>query len=387
MTLEEQRRYLISDWINGSFSITELAARYHVSRKTVYKWMDRFYQSGDSALSDIPRVPETCPHKTPAEVEKAILECRTRHATWGAKKILAHLLKSWSPDALPCRATVCSILLRNGYAQSPKKRRNPGHPGPPTTPIEAPNATWCADFKGEFKLKTGDYCYPLTITDGFTRYLLTCKALRNTRYPGTFRGFEEAFLEYGLPDRIRTDNGVPFGTIALARLSALSVWFIRLGIYPEYIEPGCPQQNGRHERMHRTLKAEATKPPESSMPRQQRRFDAFQKEYNEERPHEAIGMATPGSLYQASTKPFPKRLPEITYPPHFIERYVSHNGGIRYHSKRILVTQVLSGQQIGMEELDHGVFNVYFGPVLLGKWLYDKPYVEGLYNYRRRVKV
>jgi hypothetical protein len=139
--------------------------------------------------------------------------------------------------------------------------------------------------------------------------------------------------------------------------------------------------------MHRTLKAEATKPPESSMPKQQKRFDAFQKEYNEERPHEAIGMATPATLYQSSTRPFPERLPEVIYPPHFIERYVSHNGGIRFHSKRILVTQVLSGQQIGMEELDHGVFNVYFGPVLLGKWLYNKPYVEGLYNYRKRIKV
>lgn len=387
MTLKDQRRFFISDWLNGSFSVSELANRYRISRKTAYKWMDRFYQGGDAALSDQPRVPESCPHKTNAAVEASILECRDRHPTWGAKKILVHLAKSQPKEGLPCRATVCSILLRHGLAMSPKRRRPIGHPGRPTTPIEAPNATWCADFKGEFKLTTGMYCYPLTLTDGYTRFLLKCKALRSTRYSGAFRGFEEAFREYGLPERIRTDNGVPFGTNTLARLSALSVWFIRLGIYPEYIEPGCPQQNGQHERMHRTLKAEATKPPESSLPKQQRRFDAFQKEFNFERPHEGIGMATPGSLYEVSSRSFPKVLPEVTYPAHFIERYVSFNGGMRYHSKRILVSQVLAGQRVGMEELDHGVFNVYFGPVLLGKWLYDKPCVEGLYNYRKERKV
>jgi putative transposase len=201
MTLEEQRRFLISDWINGSFSITELALRYQISRKTVYKWMDRFYAGGDKALGDAPRVPKSCPHKTSPDIEKSILECRDRHPTWGAKKILVHISKFWKPDVLPCRATTCAILLRNGYAQSPKKRRNPGHPGPPVTPIEAPNATWCADYKGEFKLTTGYYCYPLTITDGYTRYLLKCKALPNTQTSGALKGFEEAFREYCIVPR------------------------------------------------------------------------------------------------------------------------------------------------------------------------------------------
>jgi putative transposase len=216
---------------------------------------------------------------------------------------------------------------------------------------------------------------------------LTCKAFHNTQTKGAFKGFEEAFRQYGLPERIRTDNGVPFATMAIARLSALSVWFIRLGIYPELIEPGHPQQNGRHERMHRTLKAETTKPPESSMLRQQRRFDAFQNEYNFERPHEAIKMATPGSIYSASKRPFPKKLPEMTYPLHFINRLVMSNGTVSYHGRRILLSQVLSGQQVGMEEVEHGIFNFYFGPVLLGKWHYDKQYVEGLSNHRRKVMV
>lgn len=387
MTIEDQRRFLISDWINGSFSITELSTRYQVSRKTVYKWMDRFYSGGDAALRDAKRAPKSCPHKTPPEIEKSILECRDRHPTWGAKKILAHLSKALNPRDLPCRATACAILLRNGYAQSPKKRRDPGHPGRPTTPIDSLNAIWCADYKGEFKLTTGYYCYPLTITDGFSRYLLTCKAFPNTQTSGAFKGFEEAFREYGLPERIRTDNGVPFATMAIARLSALSVWFIRLGIYPEFIQPGRPQQNGRHERMHRTLKAETTKPPESTLRKQQRRFDCFQEEYNLERPHEAIGMATPASLYRVSAKAFPKKLPELIYPPQFIERLVMSNGTVSFHGRRILLSQVLSGQTIGMEEVEHGIFNFYFGPVLLGKWHYDKQYVEGLSSHRRRVIV
>lgn len=387
MTEEDQRRFLISDWINGSYSVTELALRYQISRKTAYKWMERFYKGGDGALRDAKRTPKSCPHKTSSDVEKSILNCRDRHPTWGAKKILAHLSKFLNPDTLPCRATTCAILLRNGYAQSPKRRRNPGHPGPPTTPMDLPNAIWCADFKGEFKLQTGYYCYPLTISDGSTRFLLKCKALPSTRTQGAFKGFEEAFREYGIPDRIRTDNGVPFATMAIARLSALSVWFIRLGIYPEFIEPGCPQQNGRHERMHRTLKAETTKPPESTFLKQQRRFDTFRKEYNFERPHEALGMATPASKYQVSIKPFPEKLSDMVYPPQYIERLVMSNGTVSFHGRRILLSQVLSGQSIGMEEVEHGIFNFYFGPVLLGKWHYDKPYVEGLTSHRRRVIV
>ena len=239
------------------------------------------------------------------------------------------------------------------------------------------------------RLKTDLLCSFPTYCAGFRRLSLEgiccAKPLPNTRTKGAFKGFEEAFREYGLPDRIRTDNGVPFATMAIARLSALSVWFIRLGIYPEFIEPGKPQQNGRHERMHRTLKAETTKPPESSMLKQQKRFNAFQAEYNFERPHEAIKMATPGSLYKASARRFPEKLPEMTYPTHFINRLVMSNGTVSYHGRRILLSQVLSGQQIGMEEIDHGIFNFYFGQVLLGKWCYDKPYVEGLTNHRRQV--
>jgi len=216
---------------------------------------------------------------------------------------------------------------------------------------------------------------------------LACEALKNTQYKGAFQVFEATFKEYGLPERIRTDNGVPFATHALARLSALSVWFIRLGIYPEFIEPGCPQQNGRHERMHKTLKAETTKPPELNSPRQQKRFDEFKVFYNEERPHEGIKMATPGTLYEPSTKAFPKELPDITYPKHFYERHVSATGGIRFHSKRILVTALLVGQTIGMEEIEDGIFNIYFGPVLLGKWLYDKSFVEGVNNLKKAKKV
>jgi len=235
------------------------------------------------------------------------------------------------------------------------------------TPMNEPNAVWSVDFKGQFKTRDSRYCYPLTVTDGFSRYLLACQGLRSTATELAAPVFTRLFEEYGLPSIIRSDNGAPFATTALGRLSHLSVWWLRLGIQPELIEPAHPQQNGRHERMHRTLKAEATRPPAGNLSAQQVRFNRFRSEYNEERPHEALGQDTPASHYSPSGRQLPRKLPEIEYPGHFEVRYVSANGGIRWKCAWVNVTTVLEGQHVGLEEVGDGLWDVYFSHVRLGR--------------------
>ena len=230
-----------------------------------------------------------------------------------------------------------------------------------------PNGIWTADFKGQFKTRDGAYCYPLTLVDGYSRYLLACQGLRSTAIVLARPIFRRAFEAYGLPRIIRSDNGVPFATTALGRLSLLSVWWIRLGIYPELIQPAHPEQNGRHERMHRTLKAEATKPPSGNLQAQQTRFNRFRAEYNDERPHEALDQETPGSVYQPSRREFPRTLAPLEYPGHFEVRRVSRNSGIRWKKHWVCVTHTLAGEYVGLEEVDDGCWDVYFGPLKLGR--------------------
>lgn len=268
---------------------------------------------------------------------------------------------------LPGRSTVCDILSRHGWVPKKPRRRHIGHPGKPNTHILAPNDVWCADFKGQFKMGDGVYCYPLTVTDGFSRYLLGCQALASTAVAGAKPVFARLFKEYGLPKRIRTDNGVPFATTTLARLSSLSAWWVRLGVLPELIEPGKPQQNGRHERMHRTLKTEATRPPAGNLGAQQRKFNRFREEFNHERPHEALDQETPASVYEPSSRKMPTKLPPLEYPDRFEVRYVSTNGGIRWNKDWINVSIVCAGEYVGLEEIDDGIWNVYFGPLKLGR--------------------
>lgn len=234
--------------------------------------------------------------------------------------------------------------------------------------MTAPNATWTADFKGQFKTGDGIYCFPLTVADGATRYLLACRALTSVRTAEARPVFERLFRTHGLPERIRSDNGVPFATTARARLSPLSVWWIRLGIRPELIEPAHPEQNGRHERMHKTLKADATRPPKADRRAQQRRFDQFRTQFNEERPHEALAQATPASCYTASPRPYPTHLAPLEYPAHCEVRRVSRNGGIRWHNHWVNVSYVLGDEHIAFEEIDDALWQVSFGPVALGRF-------------------
>jgi transposase InsO family protein len=341
---------------------------YSISRKTGYKFISRYLSNGPEALEERSRNPSH-PNQTPEHIVQAILEMRRRHPSWGAKKLLPLLEKRHPRWDLPSRTTTSDILSRHGMVPKKRTRRALSHPGKPSSSILAPNDVWAADFKGHFKTGDGLYCYPLTVTDGFSRFLLGCQGLHSTMVCQAKPVFTRLFKQYGLPKRIRTDNGVPFATTSLARLSSLSAWWVRLGILPELIEPGKPQQNGRHERMHRTLKAETTRPPANSCRGQQRKFDRFRQEFNFERPHEALDMQTPASLYSRSTREMPSKLPALEYPDRFEVRYVSANGGIRWNRRFVTVSHVCIGEYVGLEEIDDGVWNVYFGPLKLGRLL------------------
>jgi transposase InsO family protein len=365
----DQKMQFIADYLRGELSMSELCQMYGIARKTGYKFVDRYLKAGPEGLEERSRRPENYPRQTPAHIVQGILELRQRHPSWGAKKLLSVLTKRHPRWDLPGRSTVCDILSRHGMVPKKRSRRAIGHPGKPSTQILAPNDVWSADFKGHFKTGDGLYCYPLTVTDGLSRFLLACQGLHSTAIVEAKPVFTRLFKQYGLPLRIRTDNGTPFASSALGRLSQLSVWWVRLGILPELIEPGKPQQNGRHERMHRTLKAETTRPPANSCRGQQRKFDHFREEFNQQRPHEALDMQTPASVYVPSPRPMPSKLPELEYPDRFEVRYVSANGGFRWKSNWVCISHVLEGEHIGLEEIDDGVWNVYFGPVRLGRLL------------------
>lgn len=366
-----QRKKLILEWMDGDFTVTELGRRHDVSRRTVYKWIERYERQGPEGLEDGSHRPRLCPHATPEYVLEAAAEIRmSRRVPVGAKKVRKRLKDGHPEWPVPSSQALHNYFRREGLIRERKRRRRIPHPGRPQTPFDAPNSIWTIDFKGDFKMRDGVRCYPLTVQDGYSRFLLECQGLPGTRLIETKRVLTRLFRNYGLPDRIRSDNGVPFSSPhSLARLSQLSVWWIRLGILPELIEPGCPQQNGRHERMHRDLKAETTIPPAGNRSAQQRRFNEFRTYYNEVRPHEALDDETPASVYKPSSRPFPSKLPRPEYPPHFEVRKVSTNGGIRWHSAWINVSQLLGGEYIGLEEINPGVWAVYFGLILLG-WLH-----------------
>lgn len=380
----DQRTQFIADYLRDSLAFAELCELYNISRKTGYKWVDRYLREGPAGLEDLPRRPRTSPRQTPEHVVAALVEARQRHPSWGGKKILALMQKKHPHWPLPHRATVCDIFNRHGLVPKKRHRRRIGHPGEPTTRITAPNKLWAADFKGQFKTGDGVYCYPLTLTDGYSRFLLACQGLYSTAVEDAKPVFIRVFKEFGLPERIRTDNGVPFATHTLARLSRRSAWWVRLGVLPELIEPGKPQQNGRHERMHRTLKAETTRPAAATLRAQQRKFNAFRQEFNYERPHEALDQQTPASQYQYSHRPMPQRLPPLEYPDHFERRYVSANGGIRWRNDWVNVSIVCAGEYVGLEEIDDGLWNVYFGPLKLGRLHERHMRIEDAYGTLKR---
>jgi putative transposase len=381
----DQKTQFISEYLRDSLSFTELCQRYHISRKTGYKWIARYQCEGPAGLADRSRRPHSSPDRTDDALRRAICDARRRHPSWGAKKLLKLLRRKGSQQAWPSRWTVCEILRREGLVRHRTQRRKTGHPGKPTSIVTAPNELWCVDFKGQFKTRDGRYCYPLTVTDRYSRYLIGCQGLLSTNTAGAKEVFRHLFKKYGLPAAIRSDNGTPFASTALARLSELSVWWIQLGIRPELIQPGKPQQNGQHERMHRTLKAETTRPPAANLRKQQRLFNRFIREYNEVRPHEGIKLETPASIYEPSRRLLPKELPALVYPAHFETRLVSKNCGIRWNSQWVAVSHTCAGLHVGLEEVDQGLWDVYLGPVKLGRLVEESLQIEDhLGRLRRR---
>jgi putative transposase len=366
-TAMEEKIKFLQDWRAGRHTVSDLCALYGISRKTGYKWAQRFVLEGPDGLLDKSHATHSASNRTPAEVEAALLQVRQRHPSWGAKKLVAFLQRHQPELELPHRSTVCEILSRNGLVHKKPRRRAIGHPGRPSSLIVLPNDCWSADFKGQFRTGDGRYCYPLTVTDNYSRFLLGCQALPGTLLEPTKRALRRLFQQYGLPKRLRTDNGSPFAAATLGRLSQLSVWLLKLGVMPELTEPGKPQQNGKHERMHKTLKDETTKPPAGNGRAQQRKFNVFRREFNTLRPHEALDMNTPSQFYRVSTTPMPDKLLPMQYPDRFEQRLVSGNGGIRWHNHWVNVTSALVGEYVGLEEIDDGLWDVYFGVKKIGR--------------------
>jgi putative transposase len=362
----ERARFIV-DYLSGCFTISELALRYGVSRKTLYKWLGRHDRDGMVGLADRSRAPHW-PHRTPSEIAAEIVAFKKRFPFMGPKKILARLVEREPRSDWPAPSTASEILRRAGLVQRRRRRHPPIHPLRVPIKAKAPNDLMTIDFKGHFRLRDRRYCYPLTIVDGFSRYILACDALGSNEYLPTRQVMERVFRTYGLPRRILSDNGSPFASPGLARLSKLSLWWIRLGIGIERIVPGRPDQNGAHERMHRDLKEQTTRPPGSDARAQQRMFDRFVREYNEERPHEAHQQRRPSTLYTPSSRPYPEQLPQIEYPGHYEKRRVAHNGQIRWNDDRIFISKTLGGEVIGFEEIDDAIWSVYYGEVLLARF-------------------
>lgn len=367
---ERQRFVLDAEHTPASFA--ELCRRYGISRKTGYQWLERYARLGPESLADRSHRPQHCPHATAPSLIREILALR-KSWRWGARKLHQLLLDTHPADEVPVRSTIHRILVQHGRVPRRRRSQHRAHPGPPQTAITGPNVVWSVDFKGQFKLGDGRYCYPLTVQDAYSRYLLACEGLEGPRLQPTQRVFRRLFRAYGLPARIRSDNGQPFASCALGRLSQLSVWWLQLGVRPELIEPASPQQNGRHERMHRDLKAETTRPSAGSLRAQQRRFDAFRHTFNEVRPHEALGQRRPATLYTPSDRLYVPRRQPVTYPDHFEVRRVSTNGGIRWNRRWVNVSHILATLPVGLEPLTTGTWNVFFGPVHLG-WLDEADY-------------
>lgn len=365
---EMERVGFVRDFELGLYTLTELADRYGISRQKAYKWLERFAQEGLAGLKDRSHAPDAVANRTPKDVEEQVLELRRLHRTWGPKKLLVVLSNTIGEDRLPSRSTIANILTRHGLANKRVRRRREGHPGRPVAEPSAPNEIWGMDFKGQFRTGDGQYCYPFTLSDLFSRYLLCFDGYLSTATEGVMRSLERVFREYGMPLTIRSDNGSPFASTGIARLTKLAVWLLKLGIHRELIQPGCPEQNGRHERMHRTFKFDIIQPPAYDLRRQQPRHEAFLTEFNEVRPHEALGMKTPASVHTPSPRPFPKHLPEPQYPATFEVRRVSRNGGIRWKGDWLPVGHALIEEHVGFEQIADGLWDVHFASVTIGRF-------------------
>ena len=365
-SIMEQKRCFIDEFNRRKLSISELCEDFGISRPTAHKAIKRFNENGYSGLKERSRAPHNIPHKTSTDITNQLLKVRLKHKYWGAGKILGWLALHYPNKKFPAPSTVNDILKRNGFILEKRRRRKNSSTKPFLRPKE-PNDVWATDYKGEFRTKNGVYVYPLTITDQYSRFLIDVKGHNTISLVKSKECFTRAFNKYGLPFMILSDNGTPFGAgQSLARLTRLNAWWISLGITPVRIQPGHPEQNGKHERMHKELKKYTTKPPAYNMQGQQRKFNSFIEEYNIERPHDGIKGKTPDSLYRPSTREMPGKTPLSQYPYNFEVRRVSKNSGIKWKDKWVGVSTVLAGQDIGFEEVDDGFWNVFYYHIKIG---------------------
>jgi transposase InsO family protein len=365
--MEEKLRFVF-EYEQRHWSMSELCQRYEIARETGYVWIRRYRENGIEGLAERSRASLRHGNQTPAEIEQMVLEQRQAHMRWGPRKLKRILERDEPGRVWPAASTIGALLKREGLIVARRKRRHTAPYSEPLAHADDPNRVWCADFKGWFRSGDGRRIDPLTITDAHSRYLLKCQAVEKTDTARVRAVFEAAFREYGLPKAIRTDNGAPFATSAIAGLSRLAVWWMKLGIVPERIEAGHPEQNGRHERMHRTLKQEVAQPPAANWREQQRVMERFRREYNQVRPHEALGMQTPDAVYETSTKSFPVRLPELEYPDDMLVRQIKHQGQFRWKKQDVFLTEVLWGEPVGLLPVDDRWYTIYFAQFPLARF-------------------
>lgn len=361
--VEERMKFVLR--LKDGEKMSDLCREYGISRKTGYKMLDRYERTGVLGLTDRARNPLHRANKIPEQVERFILSIKREYPSWGAPKIREKLRRKYPYIPIPAQSTIHCILDRSGLVKRYKRKRYKNE-GTALKHVVEPNDLWCADFKGEFMLQSQQYCYPLTITDYHSRFLLTCEGLESTRQETAFGVFERTFQEYGLPKAIRTDNGVPFAApYGLFGLSKLAVWWLRLGIQLERIKPGHPEQNGRHERMHLTLKKETVLPSAENILQQQMRFDDFIEEFNTERPHQALQMKTPSEIYKPSKRIY-AGLGDVEYPGHDLTTTITFCGRICHKGKKINLTTSLAGQSVGLKEVNSKIWLVSFMDYDLG---------------------
>ena len=356
----DQKIQLTADWQSGLFNVTDLSNKYGVSRPIIYKWVSRYEEYGLDGLKEQSRRPNYSPNETADHIIQLIVKEKLKNCNRGPKKVYNQLKRQYPDIDWPAPSTIGEHLKKHGLVKERKRRLRVPPYTEPFKLCQTPNSVWSADYKGQFYMKNKHVCYPLTISDNHSRYLIKCKGLPGPRYQPTRKVFESAFIEHGLPDAIRMDNGTPFAGKGIGGLSRLSIWWIQLGIVPERIDKGCPEQNGRHERMHRTLKAEAINSKALNMKEQQKRFDWFRFDYNYNRPHESLNQNPPSDYYHKSERKYIEKPVLPNYDHDFIVRRVCSGGDIKLHGRRYYLTELLFGQDVGLKEAADGQLTVYY---------------------------
>jgi transposase InsO family protein len=366
MSTIDERKKFVEQALRRRESFVDLCESFNISTKTGYKWLNRFKKDGDKGLEDLPRAPASHPNQISKEVEAVVLSIRKEFPYWGPKKIRTELINYHQELLIPSEGSIGNILHRNNLS-NPRIRRRHVAQTAPLGDCSAPNDTWMYDFKGWFRTGDNQICEPLTVTDGFSRYLLHCQHMPRKRGCDVWKELELLFYKYGLPKKLRSDNGPPFASLAVGRLSSIAIKLIKIGVTPEWIEPGCPEQNGRHERFHSTLKKETASPPALTLSLQQEKFLQFKNYYNNRRYHEALGQQTPASVYTPSRPTWDGKFRIVEYPSHYEVRKVCAGGLISWKGTNFFISEMLRGEYVGLTEIEVGVMGIYFGPILLGK--------------------